>query len=166
MAERSAFLAALRGVAHSVAVVTTDGATGRHGATVTSFCSVSADPPSLLVCLRADSRIARAVTVHGVYCVNVLRDSANALAERFAGRGSSPADRFDGVELQPGGAGPPVLAAASCAFSCRLSEAVRAGSHVIAIGLVLEVRACDEPPLAYLDGRYASLTHHPPFAPR
>ena len=57
MPTREEFIEALRGVASSVSVVTTDGAAGRHGATVSAFCSVSADPPTLLVCLRGQSRI-------------------------------------------------------------------------------------------------------------
>jgi flavin reductase len=39
--------------------------------------TVSADPPSVLVCLRIESRIARAVTRNGMFCVNVLKDSAD-----------------------------------------------------------------------------------------
>jgi flavin reductase (DIM6/NTAB) family NADH-FMN oxidoreductase RutF len=46
---RDPFIRAMRGVANSVAIVTTDGVAGRHGATVSAFCSVSADPPSVLV---------------------------------------------------------------------------------------------------------------------
>ena len=57
MLGRDNFLQAMRRVASSVTVVTTDGPHGRHGATVSAFCSVSADPPSVLICLRADSRI-------------------------------------------------------------------------------------------------------------
>ena len=68
---RKSFISAMRRVASSVTVVTTDGPGGRHGATVSAFYSV-ADPPSALVCLKADSRIARSVSArNGVFCVNV-----------------------------------------------------------------------------------------------
>jgi flavin reductase (DIM6/NTAB) family NADH-FMN oxidoreductase RutF len=50
----------MRRVASSVTVVTTDGAAGRFGTTVSAFSSVSADPPTVLVCLFAQSRIAKA----------------------------------------------------------------------------------------------------------
>lgn len=45
MPTREECIEALRDVASSVSVVATDGAAGRHGATVSAFCSVSADPP-------------------------------------------------------------------------------------------------------------------------
>lgn len=158
---REAFVGAMRGVASSVAVVTTDGAAGRHGATVSAFCSVSADPPSVLVCLRAGSRIARTVAANGAFCVNVLDDSAGPLAERFAGRlAPVGGDRFAGVELVTGPGRPAVFAGASAAFGCRLVRSLAAGSHLIAVGEVLEVRAGDGRPLAYLDGRHASVSRH------
>ena len=60
LAARDAYVHAMRRVASSVAVVTTDGPAGCHGATVSAFSSVSADPPTILVCLRGGSRIAAA----------------------------------------------------------------------------------------------------------
>ena len=59
--QRTAFIHAMRGVAASVTVVTTNGKAGRRGATVSAFCSVSADPPTILVCLNKSSGIADAV---------------------------------------------------------------------------------------------------------
>ena len=64
---REDFLRAMRCVASSVTVVTTDGPGGRHGATVSAFCSLSADPPSALVCLKAESRIARLVAAQPAF---------------------------------------------------------------------------------------------------
>ena len=69
---RDAFITAMRQVAATVTVVTTDGPAGQSGATVSAFTSLSADPPSVLVCLKADSRIAKAVRDNGVFCVNIL----------------------------------------------------------------------------------------------
>ncbi|MBS0393993.1 MAG: flavin reductase family protein [Proteobacteria bacterium] len=166
-ASREAFLGAMRRVAHSVAVVTTDGPAGRHGATVSSFCSVSADPPTVLVCLRRDSRIARTVRGNGAFCVNVLSDSARALAERFARppRADAP-DRFDGVPLAADVAGQPVLADAVSALSCRLADAVDSGSHLVVFGIVLEASAGEAPPLTYHAGRYGSVVARtPPSSP-
>ncbi len=162
-ATREAFLGAMRRVAHSVAVVTTDGPAGRHGATVSSFCSVSADPPTVLVCLRRDSRIARTVQRNGAFCVNVLSDSARSLAERFAGLpGADAAERFDGVPLAGAAAGQPVLADAVSALGCRLADAVDSGSHLVLFGLVLEASAGEARPLTYLAGRYGSVTARTP----
>lgn len=155
---RTEFLHAMRSVANSVSIVTTDGSAGRHGATVSAFCSVSADPPTLLICLRGDSRIASRVLANGSFCVNVLDESAGHLAERFAVRGeASASDRFVGVELEVA-AGAPWLTAVASAFSCRFVRHLTCGSHVIIIGEVLEVRQGSARPLARLDGHYGSVS--------
>jgi flavin reductase (DIM6/NTAB) family NADH-FMN oxidoreductase RutF len=164
--DRQNFIHAMRSVANSVAVVTTDGTAGRHGATVTAFCSVSADPPSVLVCLRIESRIAQAVTRNGMFCVNVLKNSASTLADRFAGRSDDAVlDRFEGVDVVVDTDRPPRLAAATCAFSCVLADTLAAGSHVVAVGRVQHVYTAPEHPLAYVDGGYACVTPLPAVVP-
>ena len=96
---RDAFVRSMRRVASSVAVVATDGPAGCHGATVSAFSSVSADPPMILVCLRTGSRIAEAVAANGNLCVNVLPHDRPDLANRFAGRDDHLVeDRFSGVD--------------------------------------------------------------------
>jgi len=102
MVDRSLFIEAMRHVAQSVTVVTTQGADGCTGATVSAFSSLSADPPSVLVCLRSDSRIGLAVGRNRVFCVNVLPEGASALAGRFAGRfDAEEPDRFRRHRLPP-----------------------------------------------------------------
>ncbi|MEQ9673623.1 MAG: flavin reductase family protein, partial [Roseovarius indicus] len=83
---REDFISAMRRVAASVTVVTTDGPAGRAGATVSAFSSVSADPPTVLVCLHAQSRIAGFVQENKRFCVNVLPERFSDIADRFAGR--------------------------------------------------------------------------------
>ncbi len=164
--ERDDFIHAMRSVANSVAVVTTDGAAGCHGATVTAFCSVSADPPSVLVCLRIESRIAQAVTRNGMFCINVLKNSASTLADRFAGRNDAAViDRFEGVDVVVEADRPPRLTAATCAFSCVLANTLAAGSHLVAVGRVDHVYTAPEHPLTYIHGGYACVTPLPAFVP-
>lgn len=148
------FIGAMRKVASSVTVVTTDGGYGRHGATVSAFNSLSADPPSVLICLRAESRIARAVTHNGRFCVNVLPEQDAEVAARFAGhRDFGDGSRFDGLILKEGRWACPALADAT-AFCCEVINVIRHGTHLIFIGHVMEVSKGDNPPLTYLDGRY------------
>lgn len=153
-ASRDAFIRAMRLVASSVTVVTTDGPAGRHGATVSAFTSVSADPPTILVCLRADSRIAQAVEANGQLCVNVLPSDSQAVADRFAGKDDTwLADRFSGIECfgQPGAA--PQIDGATV-FSGTVQQSVLSGSHRIFIIGVATVREGMLQPLTYLDGAY------------
>lgn len=154
-AQREDFIAAMRCVASSVCVVTTDGAAGRHGATVSAFSSVSADPPMVLVCLNSASRIAQQVQENGVFRVNILPAGATSIAERFAGcHDDRVMDRFEGMPIS--GSVPHLKGATS--LMCTLTQAVAAGTHYVCIGVVNEVDQGADQPLTYLAGRYRQLT--------
>ena len=157
--DRDAFLAAMRLVASTVTVVTTDGVAGKVGATVSAFTSLSADPPSVLVCLRSDSRIARAVVENRGFCVNVLSEDAVVVARAFAGPSpDDPADRFAGLAITAAPHGP-ILPRAT-AFACALTEEVIHGSHAICIGRVIAISNAGEKPLTYLSGDYHIVRPH------
>ena len=154
---RELFISGMRQVASSVAVVTTSGTAGRHGATVSTFSSVSADPPQLLVCLRSASRIASAVDANGAFCLNILSHRHPHVAERFSGtHDSAVADRFDGIETQVDQDGWVVLMDAT-AFACTVSGRLPAGTHTILLGRVQLVQTSEHDPLTYQRGRYRQL---------
>lgn len=149
---RAVFLEFMRGVASSVAVVTTNGDAGKHGTTVSSFCSVSADPPTMLVCVDAQSRIAQMIRANGVFNINVLPQDGIEIAKRFAGADDGWLnDRFDGIKCSD--AKVPEIIGASV-LSCVLVQSVLAGSHQICIGQVGGLAKGAAAPLTYFDGSY------------
>ena len=153
MVDRSLFIEAMRHVAQSVTVVTTQGDDGPTGATVSAFASLSADPPSVLVCLRSDSRIGLAVGRNRVFCVNVLPEGASALASRFAGRfDADEPDRFGAIDCRHTAHGP-VIGGAT-AFECTVDKIMTHGSHDICIGNVTAITNAARSPLAYMDGGF------------
>ncbi|MEP1521753.1 flavin reductase family protein [Ascidiaceihabitans sp.] len=161
---RDHFIAAMRQVASSVTVVTTDGVGGLHGATVTAFSSVSADPPTVLVCLFAESRIARAVSANGTFCVNVLSEDDAEIADRFAGRHDDlVADRFSGINYY-GGAGVAPQIDGSTSFHCVSQQTIRSGSHLIMLGHVRDVLTSSASPLTYRNGCYHQVMPQPKLA--
>lgn len=150
--ERNEFISAMRRVANSVTVVTTNGAAGRHGATVSAFCSVSADPPTVLVCLNAKSRIARLVAENGHFNVNVLPDNAMGIANRFCGNDDEVlSDRFQDVEIGPDAV--PSISGATI-FKCIVGEVIPSGSHLITTGLVQSTHMGNTTPLTHFNGAY------------
>ena len=152
--DRAAFVRSMRRVASSVAVVTTDGSAGCHGATVSAFSSVSADPPMILVCLLSGSRIAEAVAANGNLCINVLPQDRPDLANRFAGRDDHLVqDRFSGVDYYGVRGAAPQIDGATI-FSGLVEQIIPAGSHSIVICHVQSVRDGCAAPLASLDGSY------------
>ena len=157
---RAAFVRSMRRVASSVAVVTTDGSAGCHGATVSAFSSVSADPPMILVCLLSGSRIAEAVAANGNLCINVLPQDRPDLANRFAGRDDHLVDdRFSGVDYYGVRGAAPEIDGATI-FSGLVDQIIPAGSHSIVICHVQSVRDGCAAPLAYLDGSYHRVVPH------
>ncbi|MGO1119331.1 flavin reductase family protein [Rhodovibrionaceae bacterium A322] len=162
--DRDQFIGAMRQVASSVTVVTTNGPAGRHGATVSAFNSLTADPPSVLICLRAESRIAHAVAKNGRYCVNVLPEDKTEMAGRFAGaQDDQLSDRFDGVALAENSQQDPLACPAldsATAFHCDVDKIIPHGSHLILIGHVTGISEGATPPLAYLDGRFHRVLPH------
>lgn len=151
---REVYLKAMRQIASSVAVVTTDGQERRHGATVTAFCSVSADPPTLLVCLRTDSRISGAVKTNGVFTLSILPEAAEEQARAFTGEFDNfRADRFEGSALVERAGLAPAIGGA-LGFFCRVVRFEVQDSHTIFIGRVGEIIGGGPYPLTYLNGAY------------
>ena len=147
------FIAAMSRAASSVSIVTTDGSAGRFGLTINSMVSVSADPPTLLVCINRSSVAHDAIRTNGRFMINVLAEHQQQIADSFAGRGSRP------YYYEPGAwdfdeAGLPRLRAATAQFECRLAESVDAGTHTIFIGRVLEAGAGRTMPLLYGNRSY------------
>lgn len=154
---RETFIKAMRHVACSVTVVTTDGVSGRHGATVSAFSSATADPPTVLICLRAGSRISEQVQSNGCFTVNVLSEENRDIARAFTGEFDAlHPDRFHGLSLVEMAGLAPGLRDATI-FACRTAGMVTQGSHNIFFGEVIHASTEQRPPLTYHDGAYRSL---------
>ncbi len=150
---REAFISAMRQVASTVTVVTTDGPAGQMGATISAFSSLSADPPSVLVCLKAGSRIERAVSDNGVFCVNILSEDDVDVARRFSGMfDHEEPDRFAGLKVTCTEEGP--LLDRATAFTCTLTNRLIHGSHAICIGGVVGISNAGARPLTYMQGDF------------
>jgi flavin reductase (DIM6/NTAB) family NADH-FMN oxidoreductase RutF len=118
-----------------VAVVTTTSGDGWHGMTAGSFCSVSLDPPLVLVCLSRDIHTHALVERSGVFAVSFLGKDQAVIGHRFAGRGTG--DRFAHGTWTPAPTGSPVLAEALGRLDCRVVYAYPGGDHTIFVGEVL-----------------------------
>ncbi len=77
---RLEFRDAMARVCAPVNIVTTDGPSGRGGFTATAMCSVSDDPPSLLVCMNERSAQTGLFLTNRRFCVNVLTQALGVTA--------------------------------------------------------------------------------------
>ena len=132
-----------------------------HGVTVNSFSSVSLDPMLVLVCLDETSRAVSLIERAGALGVNVLSAGQQGVSAWFANRHRPTGSAmFDGVPLEPGVTGCPVLAGAAASFDCRLQQSYRAGDHLIVLGEVVAlVHRPQLEPLIFYAGTYKSLKH-------
>jgi flavin reductase len=123
----------------AVSIVTTDGPAGRAGFSASAVCSVTDDPPTLLVCLNRSSSAYASVIENGVVCVNVLSSRHEHLSRLFGGK--VPADaRFAAAAWSTLETGAPVLADGSAAFDCRIADVVNVGTHDVLFCRVVGLR--------------------------
>ncbi|WP_329182027.1 flavin reductase family protein (plasmid) [Streptomyces decoyicus] len=128
------FRTMMRSFPTGVGVVTSvDGDGVPRGMTCSSVCSVSLDPPTLLVCLRAGSPTLAAVLDRGGFTVNLLHESAREAAELFA---SGNPDRFDLLpwEQDPDASGPHLVRDAHTVADCTVALTQTVGDHVTVFG--------------------------------
>jgi flavin reductase (DIM6/NTAB) family NADH-FMN oxidoreductase RutF len=146
------FRSALGHFASGVTVVTTiDRQFHFHGITVSAFCSVSLDPPLILVCIDKTTGSHPAFEIDGSFVVNVLREDQAHLSDHFA---SAIADKFDGIEYTRTEAGIPVLENALVNLECRLIYAHEGGDHTIFVGKIEKSKVRPGNPLIYFHGNY------------
>lgn len=151
-----AFTSALALAANSVTVVTTDGAAGRAGLTVSSMCSVCAEPALVLACVSLDNEFCPAVQTHQRFAINLLSVKQADIAMEFAGLGADPtADRFATGNWATGELGQPLLSDALVTLECLLEESSDHGTHRIHIGRVMGVSSQDDTPLVYMRRQFA-----------
>jgi flavin reductase len=138
----------------AVHVVTTAGSGGKTGFTATAVCSVSDQPPMLLVCLNRKSQGAPILRENGVFCVNTLDAGGAGIADVFAGRTSaSKTERFSIGTWGVLATGSPVLASAVVAFDCRVVEIKAVASHNVVFGAVEAVQLGPAGPALVYHGR-------------
>jgi len=140
-----------------VAIVTTlDEQGGPRGLTTNAVCSVSADPPMLLVCVDRTSRTLAALRHARRFVVNFMSDSGADVCALFASKAD---DKFARVEWEPGLGGVPLLTGDALAIAeCRTDEEIEAGDHLILLGVIEAGRPPDpeRAPILYYRSSYGS----------
>jgi flavin reductase len=146
------FKAAMRQLAATVSLVTTNEAGVCHGMPATAVSSLSASPPSLLVCIN------RSASMHGPtsrsrhFCINMLaRDQAD-FCQEFGARAGS--DRFKVGRWLTGPHGLPYLDHGAASLFCSVEKQMDYGTHTVFAGRVESI-IVDPPsaPLVFQAGR-------------
>lgn len=147
------FKAAMRQLAATVTLVTTNDEGETHGMTATAVSSLSADPPSVLVCINRAARMHGPTERSRYFCLNLLAAEQHALCAEFTARRGP--DRFAVGEWREGPHGLPWLAGAAATLFCAVDEALSYGTHTIFIGRIEQVDVDHAAaPLVYQGGAF------------
>lgn len=135
-----------------VTIVTARGPGGQPvGLTVSSFNSVSLDPPLVLWSLALKSASLPFFREARAWAVHVLAVGQEDVSARFATPG---ADRFAGLALTDGPEGAPQLPHFAARFGCEATFEYEGGDHAIFVGHVDNLQRREAEPLVYHGGRY------------
>jgi flavin reductase (DIM6/NTAB) family NADH-FMN oxidoreductase RutF len=139
----------------AVSVVTTRDADGcNHGITVSSYASLSLEPPLVLACIDCRARIHQVLCSATSFSISVLNAEQESVARRFS---SHSDDRFAGIACTVGCSGNALITDALAHLECELVDRHEAGDHSIIIGAVKFARARTGRPLLHFRGAYTEL---------
>lgn len=146
------FRRALSEFATGVGIVTTvDGKGNNVGITISSFNSVSLEPPLVLWSVGLDSMSYEAFIAAEYFAVHILGQDQMSLCDRFAQRSES---KFDDVDCTKGLHGIPILPDFAACFECKTEHVYPGGDHKIIVGRVHRVEERPKQPLIYHRSRF------------
>jgi len=136
--------------------VTTQTAEGPRGITVSSFISVSLDPPLVLVSIAKGSQLHGLFVAAKGFAVNFLADDQKSVSDRFAGR-TKARDRFTGLNFSRGVTESPTIEGVRAVIECRSWKVYDGGDHSILVGEVVSAKTLNlKRPLVYYSQQYTT----------
>ncbi len=126
-----------------------------YGMTVSSFTSVSLDPPLVLVSIDHSARFLRGLRLALPFVINVLGENQQHLAKTFASRQED--NRFRDVDWSADWENVPLIGGIVASFRCLLDKTVEAGDHTLLLGSVEGVEQHEGRPLVWCDRGYHCL---------
>ena len=146
--------------ATGITVVTTRVENKIHGLTVNAFCSVSLEPPLLLVCIRNNTHGYESIKRGQNFAVNILGQTQEKVAKKFATNSLSSDERFAEIDYRFKASGAPVLVESLGWLDCKLVATYPGGDHTLFLGEVLALgHRNDQQPLLFFQSKYQSYNH-------
>ena len=146
-----------------VAIISTTLRNHDYAATVSAYVSVSYDPPTLLVSLYAESRIALAVAESGSWALSLLTAEQRGLANWLASPGTPIEGLLKQIDFRRGPVtGNAVMAGALAYFEVETTAIHEAATHLLVVGNVVSMGedapwTRDLSPLIHYGGDYRRL---------
>jgi flavin reductase (DIM6/NTAB) family NADH-FMN oxidoreductase RutF len=150
--------------ATGVTVVTTVLDDTCYGITVNAFCSVSLNPPLVLVSIEKTTRTHPILSQSHVFAVNILREQQQYLSERFARKDANEGRSFADIRYHRGETHVPLFDDAMAFVECRVVAEYEGGDHTLFLGQVINLHYNEDVdaqgqevlPLLYFRSHYSS----------
>ncbi len=150
--------AAARMFPSGVTVATAAHGDHAHAITATAFCSLSLDPPLVLLAVDRNGQLLDLVRRAGHFGVSVLSDRQQRIGAWASTRGRVPRRTLDPHDTVTARTGAPLIPGAAAWFDCTLRSITEHGDHVVLIGLVVDAGTeKGASPLVYFQGGYHTL---------
>ncbi len=130
----------MRNLPFPIAIVTAAYGKQKRGVTVSSFTSLSLNPPLVSFNIDCNSQICSLIKRATHYAVHFPLPENSPLCDHFAASGLSQEEQFNEVNHSRNSYGSPVLNAISTVIQCRSYDTFHAGDHLIIAGEVIEVK--------------------------
>jgi flavin reductase (DIM6/NTAB) family NADH-FMN oxidoreductase RutF len=135
----------------------------KHAMTATAVCSVSLEPPLVLVCVSKSSRFHSAIIKANHWSLSLLTVHQERLARHFSNRGRDLLSQFDNVPHSPSAlSGTPLIDGALAWLECTTYGRHEGGDHTIVVGEIVRASGLPSdddpnapPPLTYYRGTYS-----------
>lgn len=154
------FKVAMRSLAATVTLVTAGREGNRSGLAVTATCSLSMEPPSMVVCVNQSSNTHDRIVEEGHFAVNLLSDADDHqdLVMLFSDASRVGEEKFASAQWLRIGDSAPLLADTLASIDCKVVNSVQIGTHTLFIGEVRKVLNHPQmSPLLYANRQFATL---------
>lgn len=153
---RHMFREAMSRLAGGVTIVASVDDQGRpRGFTANAFCSLSADPALILVCLDQGARCHETFMRASVFSVSILTDRHQDIALRFSSK--TQIDKFRSGEFAADASGVIRMTGALACITCETYRRLPIGDHTIIVGRVLSAEVSHGQPAIYFNRRFRQL---------
>ncbi len=143
---------AMRRVVSPVAVITACSQSGRNGLTATAICSVTTNPPTIVVCVNRQAKMLSLVEENGAFAVNFLSEQQSDIARAFSTHQLEGEARLASGSWTNLKTGAPILEGSVSSFDCVLEQSLIHGTHEILFGRVVAITSTEFNALLYRDG--------------
>ncbi len=155
--ESNLFKSALSLWASGVTAICFRSQTKTGGITVSSFSSLSLDPPLVLFCLAKGSQAREAIEESKSFSVNILSSEQKQISADFASGSLDKEEVLNKLNPVAGKTGAPLLSGSLVSLDCKLHQMIDSGDHLIVIGQVEDAILSEGKPLLYFNRNYRDL---------